>query len=176
MRLGTSSTKQKVNLPYSWSTNSDTQYFSGIATFTKSVELSAAEASSHVSLDFGQAVPVARESLADHTLRGYSFAALVTPPIREAATIFVNHKRAGSLWAPPYRIDLTGFLSAGPNTIRIEVYNTAINELAQGGRVADIAAVTRQYGLRFRLQDFDNLKPLPSGILSSVQLVVARQK
>lgn len=176
MRLGTSGTKQNVNLPYSWSTNSDTQYFSGTATFTKSVALSAEEAASHVSLDFGEAIPAERESLADHTLRGYSFAALVTPPIREAATIFVNDRRAGSLWTPPYKIDLTGLLTLGPNTIRIEVYNTAINELAQGGRLADIAAVTKQYGLRFRLQDFDNLEPIPSGILSPVQLVIARQK
>jgi hypothetical protein len=43
-------------------------------------------------------------------------------------------------------------------------------------RVADIAAVTKQYGLRFKLQDFDILKPLPSGILSRLQLVVGRQK
>jgi hypothetical protein len=176
MTPGRSGTTQSVNLPYSWSANSNTQYFSGTATFTKSVALSPAEASSHVSLDFGEALPAERESLADHTLRGYSFAALVTPPIREGATIFVNDKRAGSLWAPPYKIDLTGLLTAGPNTIRIEVYNTAINELAQGGRVADIAAVTKQYGLRFKLQDFDNLKPLPSGILSPLQLVVGRQK
>jgi hypothetical protein len=43
-------------------------------------------------------------------------------------------------------------------------------------RVADIAAVTKQDGLRFKLQDFDILKPLPSGILSRLQLVVGRQK
>jgi hypothetical protein len=173
--LGMTGVSQNVNLPYSWSTNSYTQYFSGTAVFTKSVELSAAEASARVLLDFGEPAPAARESLAAGTLRGYSFAALIAPPIRDAATVFVNGKRAGTLWAPPYKIDLTGLIKGGDNTIRIEVYNTAINELARGGRLADIAGVTRQYGLRFRMQDFDNLQPLPSGILSPIRLVIVRR-
>ena len=176
LTLGPNGGGQTVNLPYSWTTSANTQFFSGTATFTKLVVLSAGDASAHVLLDFGEAVPTASESLATNTLGGYSFAASITPPIREGATIFVNSKRAGSLWAPPYKVDLTGLIKAGDNTIRIEVYNTAINELSQGGRLADVAAVTRQYGLRFRLQDFDNLRPLPSGILSPLQLVVVRQK
>jgi hypothetical protein len=161
---------KSVDLPYSWSTDTNTKFFSGAATFTKNVSLSAAEAASRLYLDFGDAVPAQRESLAAHTLRGYSFAALVTPPIREAATVFVNEKRAGSLWAPPYRIEITGLVKPGKNSIRIEVYNTAINELAEGGRLANIDAVTEQYGLRFRLQDFDDLQPLPSGIVGALKL------
>ena len=173
--LGTNGVIQDVKLTYSWTTNSKTQYFSGTAVFTKSVELSAAEASAHVFLDFGKPEAIPRESLATGTLRGYSFAALIASPVREAATIFVNGKRAGTLWSPPYKLDLTGLLKTGGNTIRAEVYNTAINELAKVGRLADIAGVTRQYGLRFRLQDFDNLRPLPSGILSPVHLLFARR-
>lgn len=174
MTLGAGGPTQKVNLPYSWSSDPNTQYFSGSATFTKSVDLSAAEAAS-IWLDFGAAAPAPRQALAAHSLRGYSFAALLTPPIREAATIFVNDKRVGSLWAPPYKIDMTGLMTTGRNTIRVEVYNTAMNELAQGGRFANIEAVTEHYGLRFKLQDFDNLKPLPSGILSPVKLVSGSQ-
>jgi hypothetical protein len=163
-----------VDLPYSWSSNAATQFFSGTATFTRNLTLTSSEAGSRIYLDFGDAVPTQREALSARTLRGYSFAALVTPPIREAATVFVNDKRAGSLWAPPYRMDVTGLLRVGANSIRVEVYNTAINELAEGGRIANIDALTEQYGQRFKLQDFDNLKPLPSGILSSVKLVTER--
>jgi hypothetical protein len=163
-----------ITLPYSWSADASTQFFSGTATFTKNLTLSSAEAASHLYLDFGDAAPAEREALTAHTLRGYSFAALVTPPIREAATVFVNDKRAGSLWAPPYKVDVTGLLKTGANSIRVEVYNTAINELAEGGKLANVDAVTEQYGLRFKLQDFDNLKPLPSGILSPVKLVIER--
>jgi hypothetical protein len=163
-----------ITLPYSWSADASTQFFSGTATFTKNLTLSSAEAASHLYLDFGDAAPAEREALTAHTLRGYSFAALVTPPIREAATVFVNDKRAGSLWAPPYKVDVTGLLKTGANSIRVEVYNTAISELAEGGKLANVDAVTEQYGLRFKLQDFDNLKPLPSGILSPVKLVIER--
>jgi alpha-L-rhamnosidase len=163
-----------INLPYSWSSDPSTQFFSGTAILTRDLDLRGSEEASHFSLDFGKAVPTEREALSAHTLRGYSFAALITPPIREAATVFVNNKRAGSLWAPPYRVDVTGLLKAGKNSIRVEVYNTAINQLAEGGRLANVAALTEQYGLRFKLQDFDNLKPLPSGILSSVKLISER--
>ncbi|HEX4486224.1 MAG TPA: glycosyl hydrolase [Terriglobales bacterium] len=171
MTLPNSSANKSVNLPYSWSSEAATQFFSGTASFTKDITVSIPEAASHLYLDFGAAVPAEREALSAHTLRGYSFAALVTPPIREAATVFVNDQRAGSIWAPPYRIEITGMLKTGPNSIRVEVYNTAINELAEGGRLADINALTEHYGLRFKLQDFDDLKPLPSGVLSKVKLI-----
>ena len=125
-------------------------------------------------LDFGAGQPVEREALPGGTMRGNSFAALIAPPIREAATVFVNDRRAGSIWAPPYRVDVTDLLRAGVNDIRIEVYNTAINQMAEGGRLPDVAAVTERYGQRFRLQDLDDLKPIPSGILSVPRLVVER--
>ena len=96
-----------------------------------------------VFLDFGAAAAIEREALPDGTMRGNSFAALIAPPIREAATVFVNGRRAGTIWAPPYRVDVTELLRAGANDIRIEVYNTAVNQLAEGGRLPDVEAVTR---------------------------------
>jgi hypothetical protein len=54
------------------------------------------------------------------------------------------------------------------------VYNTAINQLAEGGRLPDMRPVVERYGLRTRLQDMDGLQPLPSGILSSPRLVLER--
>jgi len=98
----------------------------------------------------------------------------VAPPIREAATVFVNGRRAGSLWAPPYRVDVTDLLRDGANEIRVDVYNTAINQLAEGGRLPDMRPVVERYGLRTRLQDLDGLQPLPSGILSPPRLVLER--
>jgi hypothetical protein len=127
-----------------------------------------------VVLDFGDARPIEPEPLPSGTLRGNSFAALVVPPIREAATVFVNGRRAGSVWAPPYRVDLTDLLRDGANEIRIDVYNTAINRLAEGGHLPDTAALVERYGQRFRLQDLEGLRPLPSGILSVPRIVAER--
>src|SRR5439155_7940934 len=117
-----------------------------------------------VFLDFGAGNAVSRDALPGGTMRGSSFAALIAPPVREAATVFVNGRRAGAIWAPPYRVDVTDLLRDGSNEFQVDVYNTAINELAEGGRVPDVAAVTERYGQRFRLQDVDNLQPIPSGI------------
>ncbi|HEU0107772.1 MAG TPA: glycoside hydrolase, partial [Vicinamibacteria bacterium] len=127
-----------------------------------------------VFLDFGDARAIEPEPLPSGTLRGNSFAALVAPPIREAATVFVNGRRAGSVWGPPYRVEFTALLRDGPNEIRIDVYNTAINRLAEGGHLPDTDALVERYGQRFRLQDLEGLRPLPSGILSVPRIVAER--
>ena len=118
--------------------------------------------------------PVEREPLPGGTLRGSSFAALVTLPIREAATVFVNGRRAGSVWSPPYRVDVTDLLREGGNELQVDVYNTAINQLAEGGRLPDMRPVVERYGLRTRLQDLDGLQPLPSGLMAVPRLVLER--
>jgi hypothetical protein len=165
-----------VDLPHSWSGDPARRFFSGTASYRVMVKPPAAfrSAKGRVHLDFGEAKPIERETLPGGTLRGNSFAALVAPPIREAATVFVNGRRAGSLWAPPYRLDVTDLLRAGANAIRVDVYNTAINRLAEGGRLPDMKPVVDRYGLRTRLQDLDGLQPLPSGLLSPPRLVLEK--
>jgi len=169
-------TRGAVNLPHSWADDPQTRFFSGTAIYRRSVDVPAAfrEPGVRVVLDFGPGAAVEREALPGGTMRGNSFAALLAPPVREAATVFVNNERAGTVWAPPYRVDITDRLRAGTNEIRIEVYNTAINQLAEGGRLPDVSAVTERYGQRFRLQDVDDLRPIPSGILTVLRLVAER--
>lgn len=161
-----------VELPHSWAEAPATRHFSGTAVYRRMVQLPAAfrESGTRVVLDFGEAKPAEREPLPGGTLRGNSYAALVAPPVREAATVYVNGRRAGSLWAPPYRIDITELLRDGSNEIRVDVYNTAINQLAEGGRLPDVRPLVERYGQRFRLQDLEGLRPLPSGIVAPVRL------
>jgi hypothetical protein len=176
LSLGATTQGRAVDLPHSWADDPRTRYFSGTATYRRSVDVPEAfrMPGARVFLDFGAGAAVEREALPGGTMRGNSFAALLAPPIREAATVFVNNQRAGTIWAPPYRVDVTDRLRSGANEIRIEVYNTAINQLAEGGRLPDVAAVTERYGQRFRLQDVDNLQPIPSGILAIPRLVSER--
>jgi glycosyl hydrolase family 106( putative alpha-L-rhamnosidase) len=165
-----------VELPHSWAEDPRTSHFSGTATYKRSITVGPAFRSprGRVFLDFGDARAIEPEPLPSGTLRGNSFAALVAPPIREAATVFVNERRAGSVWAPPYRVDLTSLLRDGANEIRVDVYNTAINRLAEGGHLPDTDALVERYGQRFRLQDLEGLRPLPSGILSVPRIVAER--
>jgi hypothetical protein len=174
--IGGAERRGMVDLPHSWADDPSSRYFSGTAEYRRAVQVptSFRAAGTRVFLDFGAAAAVDREALPGGTMRGNSFAALIAPPIREAATIFINGQRAGTIWAPPYRVDVTALLRDGSNDIRIDVYNTAINQLAEGGRLPDVAAVTEHYGQRFRLQDVDDVKPIPSGILTVPRLMAER--
>jgi alpha-L-rhamnosidase len=173
---GPTSPGRPVDLPHSWADDPRTRFFSGTVSYRRSVQVPPPFRASgaRVFLDFGDGAAVEREGLPGGTMRGNSFAALLAPPIREAATVFVNDRRAGTIWAPPFRVDITDLLHDASNEIRIDVYNTAINQLAEGGRLPDVAAVTERYGQRFRLQDVDNFTPIPSGILAIPRLIVER--
>jgi hypothetical protein len=97
------------------------------------------------------------------------------PPIGDAAVIFVNDRRAGALWCPPYILDVTGFLHPGPNKVRIEVANRAVNYMADREHhpLPDYRALNASPefgGNRFQAQDMNRIEVQPSGILGSVQL------
>jgi hypothetical protein len=92
------------------------------------------------------------------------------PPVREAAIVFINGRRVGSLWHPPYKLDVTGFLKQGQNHLVIKVYNTAINAWA-ALPPHDYKPLIAKYGDRFQMQDLDQVTPVPSGLLGTVLLV-----
>jgi hypothetical protein len=151
----------------SWSELPGKQYYSGEAIYTRAVTIDQALApNAQFFLDFGTGTPTTdtRPPNAPGTQ------AFLDPPIREAAIIFVNGKKAGSLWHAPYRIDISKFVHRGENQIEIHVYNTAINELA-GQPVRDDSALIAKYGKRFSAQDMDHLQPLSSGLLGPITLV-----
>ena len=54
-------------------------------------------------------------------MRDQTMRAWLDAPVREAAIVSVNGKAAGSVWRPPYRVDLGGLLHARENRICIEV-------------------------------------------------------
>jgi hypothetical protein len=94
-----------------------------------------------------------------------------TAPVREAAVVYLNGRPAGSLWSPPYELDISSLVSAGRNELRIVVGNTAMNQMAKSSP-PDFKALTAQFGERFRLQDVEYIEALPSGLLGGVQLRV----
>ena len=151
----------------SWSANDKTQFFSGRASYEKSFDISApAEPNARYLLDFGAATAEPLPSPpGQNNMRAY-----LDPPVREAAEVFVNGKRAGVVWRPPYRIDITAFVQQGTNSLRVVVGNTAINELA-GRALPDYRLLNDRYGLRFVPQGMENLRPLPSGLLGPVKLL-----
>jgi hypothetical protein len=151
---------------HSWTDDEAQKYYSGTATYERTVETpdSVAHAGT-VFLDFGKGTPIERMQLHQAGTRAW-----YDPPLREAALVYVNGKLAGSVWHPPYRIDIAPLLDPGTNDLRIVVANTAINELA--GRAApDYRLLNLRYGEKFTPQDMDHLEPLPSGILGPLRLI-----
>jgi hypothetical protein len=170
IRFGDSGNFVPMESLHSWTDDPSTRFFSGVATYRNFINISA-DSLGHLRqlrLDFGDSTPA--PAAAGGRSPGYHVA--LNPPIREAAVIYVNGHRAGSLWCPPYSLDIAPFLKAGDNEIRIDVANTAINELAEKGFPNyDYEAVVKKYGNRFQPQDPQDVQPVPSGLLGKIELV-----
>jgi hypothetical protein len=151
----------------SWTDISGKQYFSGEADYTRTVTITNATApGTRIFLDFGMGTPTND----NRPPNANGIHALLDPPIREAAIVFVNGQRAGSLWHPPYRLEVSGLLHRGENQIEVHVFNTAIN-LLSGQPPRDYSALYAKYGKRFEPQDMDNLQPIPSGLFGPIRLL-----
>ena len=165
-------TSQALDHLGSWTELPGKQFYSGEAIYTRSVTIKPApKPGGRIFLDFGNGTPLTdnRRPFAS------GMSALLDPPIREAAIVFVNGQRAGLLWHPPYRIEISKFIKSGENKVEVHVYNTAINLLA-GQPPRDYSALRAKYGRRFDPQDMDNLKPVPSGLFGPIHLVEQESK
>jgi hypothetical protein len=151
----------------SWTDDPRHLYFSGRATYRKTIDIPHADegAGRSVAIDFGEGKPLPLPENPAQNMRAY-----LESPVREAAQVFVNDELAGNVWHPPFRIDLSPFLKAGKNEIRIVVGNTAINELA-GTTLPNYRLLYARYGKLFEPQGMEDLQPLPSGILGPVTLI-----
>jgi hypothetical protein len=161
-----SGTAQSMPVLESWTEIEAEKYYSGTATYERTVEISGDVAKARrVVLDFGEGTPVERGQLHQPGMRAW-----LDAPVRDAAVVYVNGQRAGSVWLPPYQLDIAPLLHAGPNTLKIVVANTAINELA--GRVApDYKLLNMRYGEKFQPQDMSHMEPQLSGLVSRLRLV-----
>jgi len=104
----------------SWTESADpgVMYFSGTATYTKSLQAPAAwfkpvKPGERIYLDLGR--------------------------VRDIAEVKVNGKPVGMVWAPPYRLDVTGALKPGANRLEIQVTNQWTNRLI-GDRLLSVAS------------------------------------
>ena len=167
VRFGKDAKPETLNTLTSWTDMPLRRYYSGEATYERSFSIGKQPMPRDLpfTLDFGPGTPIPDDRPADAD----GMHALLDPPIREAAIVFVNGKRVGTLWHPPYRLDITPYVDPGENTLEIRVYNTAINELA-GQPPRDLTALRAKYGTRFEPQDQDRIHPIPSGLLGSVLL------
>ncbi|HEY4329003.1 MAG TPA: glycosyl hydrolase [Phycisphaerae bacterium] len=170
---GPGGTGNPVDMPklQSWTDLPGMQNYSGVASYEKKVTIPAAAAKASMLLTFGDSNSGGGGG---GGRGGQGFAATINPPVRDAAVVYVNDKRAGAAWCPPFQVDVTGLLKEGENTIRIDVGNTAVNYLNKAGFPNyNQRAVDAMFppGNRFQPQG-TNLyaQPLPSGLTGPIKL------
>jgi hypothetical protein len=169
VRFGDAAEAVHMTTLRSWIDEEQTRYFSGVATYERRFVVPSAGRSrtARLVLDLGDGA-VNDEPQPSRNTPGMSVP--FDAPVREAAVIEVNGRRAGAIWCPPYRLDVTSLVRAGENTIRIRVGNLAINHMA-GRPAPDYRLLNLRYGERFQAQDMDKVRPLPSGLLGPVRLL-----
>jgi len=87
--------------------------------------------------------------------------------VRELASVKLNGKALGTVWATPFQIDVTGLLKAGGNELEIEVVNLWSNRV--------IGDEARPVAERYTKTNIRSLLPttplMPSGLLGPVRLL-----
>src|SRR5579859_397900 len=151
----------------SWTDDEDARFYSGEVTYEKTfiAPKDMIQPGLKFSLDFGEGKPIPETHR-----RNPGMQAWLESPVREAAVVYVNDRRAGSVWHPPYSVEVTAQLRPGENILRIVVGNLAINEMA-GSALPDYRLLNSRYGVRATPQSMENLQALPSGLLGPIRLV-----
>ena len=86
--------------------------------------------------------------------------------LHEICTVRVNGKEMGTIWAMPYRLDITAGLKAGRNSIELEVTNLWPNRLIGDAQPGVIKPFTRT-----NIRKYTARSPLlPSGLVGNVEL------
>lgn len=168
VRVGSDAAPEVWDTLRSWTDEERTRYFSGVAIYEKPIDVPAAMLKPGVAvlLDFGVPKPL---PVGPPNARVQAW---LEAPVREAVVVTVNGTRAGSVWCPPYALDVTAWLRPGANTLRLEVANVAINHMA-GRALPDYKLLNLRYGTRFDPQDMDQVQPVPAGLLGPIRLVAA---
>ncbi len=137
-------TAMRFNRLTSWSENAnpEVRYFSGTATYTKSIEIPAGAVAQgkHVWLDLGD--------------------------VKDVASVTVNGRDIGIVWKAPYKIDIGSAVTPGTNQLTIKVTNLWVNRMIGDQQPWSIRKYTFADFSPYKADS----PLLPSGLLGPVRL------
>lgn len=87
--------------------------------------------------------------------------------VSNLAEVYVNGKKAGILWTPPFRLEISKYLKQGNNELKILVTNTWANRLIGDQKLPEERRVAQTIA-PFRLQDRELLQ---TGLIGPVKLL-----
>ncbi len=130
-------------IDWSKSDNSGVKYFSGIGTYTKTVEAPSSwfQNGAHLWINLGN--------------------------VKNLAVVYVNGREVGETWHAPYRVDATSALQPGANQITIKVVNAWVNRIIGDQQ----PGVTKKYTFTDVKPYQANSPLLASGLLGPVTVV-----
>jgi hypothetical protein len=95
---------------------------------------------------------------------------LALTDLHEICTVRVNGKSAGTIWAMPYRLDITASLLPGRNTLELDVTNLWPNRI-----IGDAQPSATQTYTHTNIRKYTAGSPLlPSGLVGPVSLEIER--
>ncbi len=133
----------EMSAPADLSQNADPEirYFSGTITYSTEFE-AATDNARRILLDLGR--------------------------VEAMAKVYVNGLYAGGAWCPPYKVDITGCVKSGSNTLRVEVVNKWVNRI-----VGDMQLPPEQRKISLLVNPYDASSPLPpSGLTGKAKLEI----
>ena len=97
--------------------------------------------------------------------------------VRESARIVLNGKEVATLFAVPFRCDITPYIHKGKNQLEVYVTNLPANRIAQMDRdgvewrhFKEINVVD----INYKRDKYDTWEPMPSGLNSAVRMITVR--
>ena len=91
--------------------------------------------------------------------------------VHSVATVRLNGQDLGTLWTPPWRVDIAKAAKSGSNTLEVDIVNTWINRLI--GDQALPAEQRRTWLSEPKANSFNGGKLMPAGLLGPVTLQAA---
>ena len=87
----------------------------------------------------------------------------------------VNGHECGTLFAVPFRTDITSYVKQGENTLEIEVTNLGANRIAELDRQGIAWRKFKEINvvdLNYKKTTYAHWTPVPSGLNSAVSIIV----
>ncbi len=124
------------------------KYFSGIAAYDKSFEISSLKKDERVYLDLGE--------------------------LAEVGEVWINGKSAGITWSRPHRFDITDAVKAGTNQLKVEVANTWSNRLTGDALTGQKFTNTNIVKANKNLAPWGEVPLKKSGLLGPVRILTVK--
>jgi hypothetical protein len=165
---GSTIVKRQYDWLTSWTESADTRAFSGEAVYRKIVTVTEPKLlhARKIVLSLGEAKPSPPASRPNSR----RIQAHLEAPVREAAVVLVNGQHAGSVWRPPYELDLGKLLREGENKIEIHVFNLGINQLA-GKPLGDRSRPHAKLASPMSPDGKEPIVPLPAGLFGPITII-----